>query len=151
MTHKYHNLQQRKGYTKLLRGVLICFLNLKAKFLPHTFESSFCHLWVQTEKSSDLLFRVAPDGLKMMLYFSFRQRLHFLVLGLNFLPLSIIFQLMLKFVFSSFNFHMYVERVVFESARFLKLLVWPSYRFLKVFPVNPVYVLVVPFCSTTVA
>ena len=132
MTHNYHNLQQRRN---ILNWVFICFLNLKGNFLPKTVDSSFCHLWVQMEKSSDLLFREAPEGLEKILYFSFRQRFHFLVLGLNYFPAD---SIILIFIFQ-FPY-MYFERVVFESARFLKLFVWPSYLFFKVFPVNPVYV-----------
>ena len=58
--------------------------------LPYKFSSSCCHLCLQEENNSDLLLRLAPSGWKMMWYFSFKHRLHFLFIGLNFLPLSII-------------------------------------------------------------
>ena len=114
--------------TELLWKCWYAFSSLpKRKFCSlHTFSNSCCHLCLQVENSSDLLFRLAPEGWTIMWYFSLKQRLHFLFDGLNFFPLSMIFQFKVYLFHSSFSFQIWDERVVlWSSSLFLKLLVCP--------------------------
>ena len=67
--------------------------------------------------------------------------MHFLVVGSNFLPFSIILHLTSKSDPESLSFHMWVDSVVACSFFLsLKLDLWPLYLCLNVFFVRPVYV-----------
>ena len=57
-------------------------------------DNRLVHLCVQVLKISLLLFSVAPSVLYKIKCFSFRQMRHFLVDGLNLVPLALIFHFM---------------------------------------------------------
>ena len=119
-------------------NLLLVYLN--ENIIPlQVFTNKSSSLCLHTEKSSDLWFKVAPFGLNSIWYFSFKHSVHFLVVGSNFLPFSIILHFTSKFVPASFSFHIWDESVV--SCSFflcLKLDWWLLYLCLKLFLVNPV-------------
>ena len=125
----------------------------KIKTQTSTFSSSFWVLCIHVLKISVLLLRELPIWLYKMCFFSFRQTLHFLVVGLNILPLSIRFHLISYCLFSFFNCQIWLARVVlFLFFSCSKVVLCPSHLFLNVPPVTPVYVSVFPFPdSVTVA
>ena len=67
----------------------------KERNVFHVFPSRGFNLCLQTENSSLLLFKVAPSGLNIIKYFSFKHKLQLLVEGLNSGALAIIFQFIL--------------------------------------------------------
>ena len=106
-----------------------------------TFRSKYRFLWRHSLASSFLVFRVAISGLQIMKYFSFIQRLHFLVDLEYGLALANIFHFM-SYCFSlSLSDHIYWLRVVeFLLVEYLKLFIWFVYLILNVFSVRPMYV-----------
>ena len=96
------------------------------KIMLQVFTKSLESLCLHVENNSDLLFKLAPEGWKIIWYFSFKHSMHFLVMGLNSLPFSIMLQEVLKFSFFSLSFHMWADKVVACSfSLFLKLAEWP--------------------------
>ena len=98
-------------------------------------------LCLQTEKSSVLWFKEAPTGLKVIWNFSYRHKLHPHVLGLNDAPFSMMLQERVYFTPLSFSFQIWAASVVlFDWSLLLNVELCPSYLFLNVFFVKPVYV-----------
>ena len=110
-------------------------------------------LCLQVLKTSFLLFRVLPSLLYKISFFSFRQILHFLFVGLNLDPRPTNFHSTLNGLFCSLRFQIWFASVALclFSSLFISEL-WPLYLDLKVFPVTPVYVSTCPDAvSVTVA
>ena len=116
-------------------------------------DSKLVLLCVQVLKISLLLFRVAPSVLYKIKCFSFRQIRHFLVDGLNFVPLALIFQLTSWLTPLSFKFQMLNAREEFVRFMDFFMSVLCSYsRSLNLLAVTPVYVSFFPLAgSITIA
>ena len=84
----------------------------KIKTQTSTFSSSFWVLCIHVLKISVLLLRELPIWLYKMCFFSFRQTLHFLVVGLNILPLSIRPHLISYSLFSFFNCQIWIRNKI---------------------------------------
>ena len=96
-------------------------------------------LCLQVLKTSFLLLRVLPSLLYKISFFSLRQILHFLFVGLKLVPRSTNFHSILNGLFSSLRFQIWFASVVLclFSSLFISEL-WPLYLDLKVFPATPV-------------
>ena len=90
------------------------------------------NLCLQVAKNSLLSFRVAPSGRNIMKYFSLRQRLHCLLVGLKLWPLDKIFQDILWGILVFFNPHTWLPRVVLSLFWWLKSWLCSYILFLKV-------------------
>ena len=95
-----------------LKGFFYTKKKMKVKVKTQVFQALFnldnglVHLCLQVWKISLLLFSVAPSVLYQIKCFSFRQMWHFLVDGLNFVPLAFIFHFTSKFRPRSFKSQM---------------------------------------------
>ena len=131
------------------------FLYLKENIRAQDFTliSSFCFRCLHVLKISCLLFMVLLSWLCIIWYFSFRHNLHFFVIGLNIVALSIKSHSTSKSFPLSFRLHACVlSLVLIRPLVSLMSLLCPFHRALKVLPVIPVYVCLLPDAvSVTVA
>ena len=117
------------------------------KFWPQVlkFSRSLCFRCLQVLKISCLLLRLLLSLLYKMWNFSFRQRRHFLVIGLKLGALSIKSHLRVKSIFLSFSSQTWALRLVLcLSFSFLMSLLCLYHLSLNLLPVSPVYVSVLP-------
>ena len=106
----------------------------------------------QLEASSLLLFSDEISGLNIITYFSFKHSWYSCMIGQNGLPLSMTFQLILKFMFCNLSSQMKVDNLVsclYFSC--LKDFWWFLYLINNGVELRPTYVSILPEFWVTVA